>query len=181
MNLNRPMGQIRGSGSLCNGGLCLVPRMGKKALDPCRRATVDLLRLKRHLIPLLFPEIFLHRCFVEVLGLALYDPKGARGALAQTSPQAVTIYLRRKPGFSVNNLQGPFGTGGDTLSTSIAQLIVDFNDLSLDFHAHLQSRLISVLNQGQPFLYLFVPETTRPFRAMDLVKEALWPLSFQSA
>ena len=81
-----------------------------------------------------FLQVLVHGLLVEFVGLALDDLQGPRGALAQAGAQAVAEHVLNELCLAVDDPDGPFRTGRHTLAAAVAEVLVDFDDLSFRFH-----------------------------------------------
>ena len=81
-----------------------------------------------------FLQVLVHGLLVKLVGLALDDLQGPRGALAQAGSQAVAEHVLHESCLAVDDLDGPFRAGGHTLAAAVAELFIDFDDLSFCFH-----------------------------------------------
>ena len=68
--------------------------------------------------------------FVERHRLPLDDRNGIVRTFAQAGPQPVAEQIGDEFRFAIDDLDGPFGTGGHTEPASVALLFIDPDDLT---------------------------------------------------
>jgi len=59
-------------------------------------------------------EVGLHSSFIIRVCFPFNDCNGSQGTLPQTIPEPITEFIRNQAGHTVNNLDSPFMTSGDT-------------------------------------------------------------------
>jgi hypothetical protein len=74
--------------------------------------------------------MFFHGFFVKFIRFAFNDTQSAGGAFAKAGPQTITIKIGDHAGFAIYNFQCAFSAGWDTIAAAIAQLVINFYDLS---------------------------------------------------
>jgi hypothetical protein len=67
---------------------------------------------------------------VELGGFALFDGDGVLGAMAQACAEPVTVDLADQLRLAVHYLNSTFGTGSNTLTTSVAFFFVNYDYVS---------------------------------------------------
>jgi hypothetical protein len=77
------------------------------------------------------------RRLVKVLGLTFDHLEGARRAFSQAGSQSVAILFRHQTGLPIHYLQSSFRTGGDALTTTVAELGIDLDYFTGNFHDYL--------------------------------------------
>jgi hypothetical protein len=82
-------------------------------------------------------QMLFHGFLVEVIGHPFDHMEGVIRAVSQAGPQAVAEFIGHDPGFSVHDLQGALGAGGNAEPAAVAFVFIDLNDLSFDFHFFL--------------------------------------------
>jgi hypothetical protein len=76
--------------------------------------------------------VFLHRLFVELIGLSLLDGDGIHGTVSEAGAQSIAQVIGEQPGLAVDDLDRAFGTGRNTKAAAVAFFLIYFYDLS--FH-----------------------------------------------
>jgi hypothetical protein len=78
----------------------------------------------------LFRQKFFYGFFVEFIRFAFNDTQSPGGAFTKAGPQTITIKIGYHPGFAIYNFQCTFGAGWNAVAAAIAQLVINFYDLS---------------------------------------------------
>jgi hypothetical protein len=82
-------------------------------------------------------QMLFHGFLVKVIRHPLNYMEGIIRALSQAGPQTVAEHIGHNLGFSVHDLQGALGAGGNAEPAPVAFVFIDLNDLSFDFHLFL--------------------------------------------
>jgi hypothetical protein len=67
-----------------------------------------------------FRQALFHSLFVKFCSFSFHNFERSGGALAQTSAQAVAVFVSHEFGFSVHDFQSAFSAGNDAIATAVA-------------------------------------------------------------
>jgi hypothetical protein len=72
--------------------------------------------------------------FIIFVSLTFNELKRAARTITKTGTKSITIFIANDLCLAVNDLNGPFGTGGHAITTAITLFFVYFYDITDNFH-----------------------------------------------
>ena len=72
-------------------------------------------------------EVIFHSSLIKLVCFAFFYRNCVKWTISQTGAEAVAEVIGNQAGFTVDNLDGAFGTGRDTESAAVALLFINFD------------------------------------------------------